>query len=155
MWQSWFYSMSTHCNNTEAGRNNSLVPRLRNECCLKQGTWPRWWKRDKVYWSSFTFFFVPSIQSFKNLAWNNYHVRLHFIFYRNVPVVERSNWGPSISNLLTVSPLRASAFQTTSGRWSYRSLRSVHVNPAIRKQTGMRHLKTLNTFGNYSKQLLS
>ena len=26
MWSSWFYSIPTHCNQTEARRNNSLVP---------------------------------------------------------------------------------------------------------------------------------
>ena len=32
VWPSLFYSIQTHCNQTEAGRNNSLVPCLRNEC---------------------------------------------------------------------------------------------------------------------------
>ena len=48
---SWFYSKPTHCNQTEAGRNNSLVPCAMNVsinyCYWKQGTWPRWWQHDK------------------------------------------------------------------------------------------------------------
>ena len=39
------------CNQTEAGRKNSLVPCAMNVsihyCYWKQGTWPRWWQRDK------------------------------------------------------------------------------------------------------------
>ena len=51
MWSSWFYSIPAHCNQTEAGRNNSLVPCAMNVsihyCYWKQGTWPRWWQRGK------------------------------------------------------------------------------------------------------------
>ncbi len=47
------FSNLTQCNQTEAGRQNSLVPfftamNTSIHCCYWiQGTWPRWWQHDK------------------------------------------------------------------------------------------------------------
>ena len=75
VWSSWFYSIPTHCNQIEAGRNNSLVSACAmnvsiNYCYWKQGTWPRWWQHDKCLYTLYMYMYVFSKRNYCICTWH-------------------------------------------------------------------------------------